>query len=410
MNPSSSFYKLQDERPLRAVLFTDTLGDVNGVSRFIRTIAEQALTRGAHLHVLTSTRFQCPDRPNIHNLPPRYARPMPAYPTLEIVWPSAKALTRLADRLNPDVVHVSTPGPVGSVGRKYALTRGLPLVGTYHTDFPAYVDHLLDDRVLTWVMTQSMRRFYTPFARVFTRSTEYAQALVDLGVGPDRIVRLLPGIDTQAFDIRLRDESGAIWDGVPGARRSSVKALYVGRVSVEKNLPLLVKVWPRVKAACVRLGLDAQLVIIGDGPYRATMERELAGADAVFAGFRHGLELSTLYASSDLFVFPSTTDTLGQVVMEAQCAGLPVLVTDQGGPSGVMDDGVTGRVLSASRPGDWERAMVELIESQPLRKKMGLAGHLKIAPMSIGHSFEQFWSVHEAVVGEWASWGGRGKR
>ncbi|MBY0261105.1 MAG: glycosyltransferase family 1 protein [Phycisphaerales bacterium] len=383
------------------MLFTDTLGDVNGVSRFIRTIAEQALGRGVELHVLTSTRFTCPQRSNVHNVKPRYARPMPAYPTLDIVWPDAGALTRLAERLAPDVVHVSTPGPVGSVGRRFALRRGLPLVGTYHTDFPAYVDHLLDDRVLTWVTEQSMRRFYKPFARVFTRSDDYAKALVGIGVGRERIIRLLPGIDTAAFDIRRRDPSGAVWDGVSGARRGSVKALYVGRVSIEKNLELLVKVWKRVAEACAAGGLDAQLVVVGDGPYRGRMERELAGTGAVFAGFRHGDELATIYASSDLFVFPSTTDTLGQVVMEAQCAGLAVLVSDQGGPSEVVDDGVTGRVLSATRPGDWEGAMLELIRDADLRKRMGLAGHVKIAPMSISHSFEQFWAVHADVVRSW---------
>ena len=111
-----------------------------------------------------------------------------------------------------------------------------------------------------------------------------------------------------------------------------------------------------------------------------------------------------MYASGDLFVFPSTTDTLGQAVMEAQCAGLAALVSDRGGPSGMVEDGVTGRVLRADRPKDWEAAMLGLIEDAGLRRRMGLAGHMKIAPMSISHSFEQFWNVHEQVAREWGGW------
>lgn len=390
---------LSADGPTRVVLFTDTLGDVNGVSRFIRTIAEQALAHGADLHVITSTRFECPAAPNVHNLRPRYARPMPGYETLDVVWPDAGALKRLAARLNPTVVHVSTPGPVGSVGRQFALSRGLPLLGTYHTDFPAYVDHLFDDRVLTWTMRQVMRRFYRPFACVFTRSEEYARSLHDLGVGPDRVRRLIAGIDLNAFGAAAGGERGAVWAGVPGARESSRKALFVGRVSVEKNLPWLVQVWRAARTELGSRGIDAQLVIVGDGPYRARMEQELAGADAVFAGFRHGRELAAIYGSSDLFLFPSMTDTLGQVVMEAQWSGLPVIVTDQGGPKEVVDDGRTGRVIAMTRCGDparaWTRAIVDLLSDDAARARMGRAAREKIGSMSIEHSFRDFWSAHE---------------
>lgn len=385
----------RDQGPLRVCLFTDTLGDVNGVSRFIRTIGQTALERGDRLDVITSTRFECPQAPNVWNIPSRYARPMPGYSTLEVVWPDARALERCAEALKPDVVHVSTPGPVGMVGRRFALRRGLPLVGTYHTDFPAYVAHLFDDAALTWVCGAAMRRFYAPFARVFTRSAEYARAMEGVGIGASRVERLVPGIDVRAFDAGLRDERGGVWAGIAGARAESVKALYVGRVSVEKNLPMLARHWPRIAAACRGCGVDAQLIVVGDGPYRAEMERALTGHDAVFAGFRHGQELATVYASSHVFVFPSTTDTLGQVVMEAQCAGLPVVVTDKGGPREVTRDGVTGVVASGERA--WGDAAARLLVDAPLRTRMGAAARAAVLPMSIEHSFAHFWSVHEAV-------------
>lgn len=386
--------------PPRVCLFTDTLGDVNGVSRFIRSIGEQSERLGRTLHILTSTRFACPDRPNVHNLAPRFSRPMPGYPTLDIVIPSAGALTRAADALRPSVVHVSTPGPVGMVGRAYAMKHALPLVGTYHTDFPAYIHHLFNDDALTWICDRAMRRFYRPFARVFTRSDDYADALWRLGIPGSGAERLLPGIDTDVFNPSYRDASGALWRGVAGARGGSVKVLYVGRVSVEKNLPLLTRAWRRARAITRAAGVDAQLIIVGDGPYRADMSAALEGTDAVFAGFRHGIELSTIYASSDLFVFPSTTDTLGQVVMESQAAGLPVIVTDQGGPSEIVDDGRTGFVLPAFGAGTdalWGATMARLIQDAALRASMGRAGAAKIAPMSIRASFEHFWRVHQGL-------------
>jgi glycosyltransferase involved in cell wall biosynthesis len=391
---------------MRVLLFTDTLGDVNGVSRFIRNVADQAFARGIELHAITSTRFECPAQANIHNPRPLFARAMPKYPQLEIVVPPTRRLHDLADRLKPDVVHVSTPGPVGVAGRRWARKRGVPLVGTYHTDFPAYIEHLFEDPVFTWTCTQTMRWFYRPFSRIFTRSADYGAALERMGMASDRIVRLLPGIDTDTFHTRYHDAGGGVWAACPGVRASSVKVLYVGRVSVEKNLPMLTRIWPRVHAACRRRGLDAQLLVVGDGPYREKMHAELAaaGADACFLGFRHGVELSTIYASSDIFVFPSTTDTLGQVVMEAQSAGLPVLVTDQGGPSEVVDDGRTGFVLPADNGATerWVQTLLRIIENPDSRRTMGAAGHAKIQPMSIRHSFEHFWHVHEQVAGKGA--------
>ncbi len=390
---------------MRLLLFTDTLNDVNGVSRFIRNVGDQAAASGRELHIITSTRLPSPPggaRGFIHTIPPRFSRPMPGYPQLELALPRRGMMIRAADRLGPDVVHVSTPGPVGTLGRRFAAARGLPLVGTYHTDFPAYVDHLFDDPVFTWLCGAHMAWFYRGFSRVFTRSMEYAASMERVGIRRDRIVKLMPGIDTSVFDARFRDGSGAIWRRLAplGVREGSVKALYVGRVSVEKNLPMLAGAWPAARAGCARAGVDAQLIVVGDGPYRAEMERRLAGSGAVFAGFRHGEELSTIYASSDLFVFPSTTDTLGQVVMESQCAGLPVIVTDRGGPSEVVEDGVTGFVLPVTgAAGDrWSKTIARLLTDRDLRERMGAAGRARMAPMTIRRSFEHFWQVHEEAL------------
>lgn len=380
-----------ETRPLRVCLFTDTLGDVNGVSRFIKNVAARAVATGRDLQVLTSTRFAVPLQPNIHNFVPRAARPMPGYQQLEVVLPPSLAMWRAVKQMRPDVIHISTPGPVGVVGNIAARLLGVPRVGVYHTDFPAYVEHLFADDAFTWVTRRSMRAFYAGFARVFARSEDYARPLEMIGVPRPRLSTLRAGIDLDAFGPQFRDEG--IWSRC-GVAADEVKVLYVGRVSVEKNLPMLTQVWER---ACARLAARsaarARLIIVGDGPYRAQMERELP--EAVFLGFRHGAELAALYASADVFVFPSLTDTLGQVVMESQASGLPVLVSDQGGPKEVVGHERTGFVMPASDVDAWAVAIERLVCDRDARRAMGAAAHAAMQEYSIAASFEQYWRVHE---------------
>ncbi len=375
--------------PLRVCLLTDTLGDINGVSRFIQNVALQAQQTGRDLRVLTSTQFKIPNQSNIINFKPMFATKMPRYENLELVLPPARAILRYLKEAKPDVLHISTPGPVGSIGWWAARRMKLPVLGVYHTDFPAYVDHLFEEPVYTTLCAAHMRFFYKCFAAIFTRSDDYKRSLVSMGIASDRIVRLLPGIDTDTFHSRFRDP--AIWPrlGVP----DGPKVIYCGRVSVEKNMPLLVKVWKEVHAQRP----DAQLIIVGDGPYRAPMQLELANANVYFLGFRHGVELSTIYASGDLFIFPSTTDTLGQVVMESQSSGLPVIVSDQGGPKEVVQHNRTGLILPADRPEQWVQAAIDLLADEPRRQQWGAAAHAFIQPMSIRHSFEHYWQTHESV-------------
>ncbi|MDX2130713.1 MAG: glycosyltransferase [Planctomycetota bacterium] len=381
------------ERPMRVMLFTDTLGDVNGVSRFIRNVAARAQATGRRLQVVTSTTMPLENAPNITNVPPVFSTEMPRYPQLQLALPPLVRLLRIADRFQPDVIHVSTPGPVGLAGIIASKMLRTPVAGVYHTDFPAYVEALFDESA-GYMCAQAMRTFYAPFGAVFTRSHEYSASLQRLGIPESRIVPLQPGIMTEQFHPRFRDERTMQALGSPAG---CVRVLYVGRVSVEKNLPLLTQVWKAADRRLRDLGVNAELVVIGDGPYRAEMERALRPCRARFLGFRHAEELSRLYASGDLFVFPSVTDTLGQVVMEAQSSGMPVIVSDQGGPREVVQDGVTGYVLSPDAPRAWIDRIVALAENADTRRTMGEAAHLSMRPYSMERSFEHYWRVHERV-------------
>src|ERR1051325_574423 len=178
---------------VRVLLFTDTLGDVNGVSRFIRNAAEQAERTGRDLTVVTSTRFEVPRARNIINVEPLTAMKMPRYEHLEMVWPRLGALMGVARRVRPDVVHISTPGPVGCAGWGAARVPRVPRVGVYHTDVPAYVEHVFGHATLTGLTGWFMHRFYGPFGAVFARSEEYVEAVARLGVPRGRVVPLRAG-------------------------------------------------------------------------------------------------------------------------------------------------------------------------------------------------------------------------
>ncbi|MEO0511607.1 MAG: glycosyltransferase [Planctomycetota bacterium] len=399
------------ERPMKISLFTDTLGDVNGVSRFIQNVAEFANKTDRDLEVITSTTFDCPDWPNIYNFEPQFASKLPKYENLDMVLPPVTRILRHVDKHQPDVIHISTPGPVGVVGYIAAKMLRIPVLGVYHTDFPAYIDHLFDDDSLTWMTRRFMHWFYKPFWAIFTRSEDYVESLVSLGLDRDRCLSLQPGVDTDTFHTRYRDP--AIWktvaaDTASGVTESknldvkslgqidpdSVKVCFIGRVSVEKNMPHLTRVWKKASAEIKKRGLNAELVVVGDGPYRREMEKALKNTRARFTGFRHKSQLSTLYATCDLFVFPSTTDTLGQVVMEAQASGMPVLVTDQGGPQEVVRHGKTGYVIPTEHEDEWAARIVELVEDTARRQSMGAAGHEAMQSLNLRASFEHFWQVH----------------
>lgn len=380
------------ERPMRVLLFTDTLGDVNGVSRFIYNMADIGARTGRDLQVLTSTNMPVAESAYVHNFKPVASGKMPKYENLDFVLPPVTRILRFADKHQPDAIHISTPGPIGLVGFLTARMLRIPVLGVYHTDFPAYIDNLFEDPAMTFLAERSMRAFYKPFQTIFTRSRAYVESLVKMGMDPRRVVALKPGVDTTVFNPRFRTDR--IWES-SGVPVKSVKAIFVGRVSVEKNLPMLTPIWKQVHEECARRGLEADLVIVGDGPYRARMARDLRGCRAHFLGFRHAQELSELYASADMFLFPSITDTLGQVVMEAQAAGLPVLVTEMGGPKEVMEDARTGHVLPHKNPDAWTTAIVDLIADTDRRRAMSTRAVHSMQSCTLEASFEEFWAAHE---------------
>jgi glycosyltransferase involved in cell wall biosynthesis len=373
---------------LKVALFTDTLDEINGVGRFLRDMSAQASAQSRQLTIHTSVpsanfRF---DLPNRKNFAPLLSRPMPYYEEIVLNLPPVLEVLEWADRQQFDAVHVSTPGPMGLCGWLVAKMLRVPLLCTYHTDFPAYVDKLARDHRVTNGTAAYMEWFYSHAATVFSRSNAYRFKIEDLGVTDDRIRQVTPGVNTQKFSAAKRDAD--VWASRGVMEKHTL--LYAGRVSIEKNLPMLAEAFRKL---CDKRR-DTALVIAGDGPYLEKMRQELSHLPAYFLGYQDDDQLPALYASSDLFVFPSRTDTLGQVVMEAQASGLPALVTPDGGPKESIDDGRSGVVVPESTAARWAAAIGELLDDEPRRQRMSHAAAQRSSRYSLRKTFDDFWDEH----------------
>lgn len=376
---------------MTVVLFTDTIGDLNGVSRFLQDMADNAVKNGDDLQIITSTAKYCPDAENIHNFPPRFRIRMPYYQELDLAFPPSQMIETFVRRERPDLIHISTPGPVGLLGKKIAIKMNVPILGTYHTDFPAYIRDNTGSDFLKRLTDRWMRRFYKEFLHVFSRSEVYAEVMQqDIAIASEKISYIRPGTNLKRFSSKHKRDN--IWQ-INGLHEDRVKVLYVGRVSKEKNIPFLLDVWAELKK--IFPDIPADLALIGEGSCKVRA-CQMKGIGVRYLGPIIGEELSHLYASADLFIFPSVTDTLGQVVMESAASGLGVIVSDIGGPKTLLSNNPdSGYALDTADIGQWVKILKNIIEDQKLREELGRAGENFMQSFPIEESYEDFYGMHK---------------
>ncbi len=330
--------------------FTDTLTDLNGVSITLRELGRRADSAGRRLTLVTSLAAdQVPDDlpANVINLPYVREFELPHYESYRMKLPSImRSLALLSDE-GADRVWISTPGPVGLLGLLFAKLAGLPTTGVYHTDFGAQARAIVDDDSLSQRLDVFERWFYTTVDRIAVPTREYARILESRGCDPGRM-RLFPrGVDTTRFAPRRS-----------AARAKGFALLYAGRISRDKGLDLVVAAYE----ALLPRHPDLRLVFCGDGPYLEPLRARCHGLTGVrFTGRVSHDVLADLYSSSDLLVFPSATDTFGMTVLEAQASGLPVVVTDLGGPQEVIAPGETGWIARAGSLAAWRERLEEIL-------------------------------------------------
>ncbi|MFA7234144.1 MAG: glycosyltransferase [Terrimicrobiaceae bacterium] len=362
--------------------FTDTLEDVNGVATTIRKMTAAGVAAGHDITVIT-----CRSEVANHGIPLKNFQPigefeLPEYELQRLSFPPFLQIFDYLERGGFSEIIISTPGPTGLCALAAAKTLGLRVVGIYHTDFPQYVRILTDDSFMETLTWNFMHWFYSQLDVIYVNSEDYRKCWIERGIAREKL-RILPrGLDTRMFHASKRDPD--FWKS-RGLRDGETGMLFVGRVSKEKNLDVLVAATRRLAESHV----PVRPLIVGDGPYMAEMKRLLP--DAIFTGYLQGEDLAAAYASADIFVFPSTTDTFGNVILEAQASGIPAIVSDVGGPRDLVQHGKDGFVTKSLDSLELAGAIRRLVDDPSLRHHMGLAARGRVESRDWTEAFEKFW-------------------
>ncbi len=374
-------------------MFTDTFTEINGVA-----VAIQSQVKAARLLGKPLTLFLCEPDPrssadNVAAFAPIGSFDLPEYPELKVYYPPLLKILACCYRRQFTHIHAETPGAMGLIALAVSKILGLPFRGTYHTSLPQTVRSLTGDAHLEDLFWKYIVWFYGQMERIYVPSAMTARELVAKGLPRDKLVVHQWGVNTTDFH---PDKRNGFFSRRYQIQESALKLLYVGRVSQEKNLQVFKTVMQKIR--CRRP--EVALIIVGEGPYLTEMQTELADLPVVFTGYLTGEDLAQAYAASDIFVFPSTVDTMGNVVIEAQASGLPVIVTNKGGPSENMIDKKTGLVVPADDglSNHLVAAILQLADDPPRMAAMKKNARRYTRSRSFENSFLRFWNNYEKPV------------
>ena len=285
--------------------------------------------------------------------------PIPGYPQLRLGLPCRTKLLEHWSHDLPDLVHVATEGPLGASALAAADDIGLPVTSSFHTHFERYCAHY-GVRWLARSVDRYLRRFHNRTSLTLAPTRVLANEL--LAAGYHNVDVLGRGIDEQLFRPERRDGAlRAAW----GLGPDDIAVICVGRVAAEKNLDLVFESF----AGIARSHPRARLVMVGDGPRLPALRK--AYPETVFAGMRTGIDLAAHYASADLFLFPSLTETYGNVTVEAMASGLPVIAFDYGAASEWIENGASGIRVDRDAPREFIHAALGLAGNAERRRQLG---------------------------------------
>ena len=335
----------------RILWFTDTVNELNGVAETIKEMARLSRPEGV---TVVSAGDNLP--PETIALPTFFSTTLPGYESIKVNFPSVLKSIELLYRQQPTEIIISTPGPVGLIGLLCAQLLNLPVSGIYHTDFSAQAGRITGDALLAGLIEKATRWFYGQMDCIKVPTSEYRRLLESRGFDHDKLQVLTKHVDPEIFKPRPQ--------AVSELRRSldlpeGFNLLYAGRMSKDKSLDFLADVYRQLASR----RSDVNLLMAGDGPDLENLKNALSDLPNVrFAGRVERSQLPQWYSLADLFVFPSTTDTFGMVVLEAQSCGLPAIVSDQGGPKEIILPGVSGFILPETNASVWLETIDSLIE------------------------------------------------
>jgi glycosyltransferase involved in cell wall biosynthesis len=356
--------------PLRIALFSEVYWPmVSGVGVTLLRLTDALQARGHAVRVYTAS-YQLPpgerDRPEVHRSP---SIPLFLYPDVQWAFPRMRDVVEDLATFRPDVVHVATEFSLGLAGVKASRQLQLPVIASAHTDYDQYAARY----GVPWALKAGwhyLRWFYSQAHRVLCPSRIYEEHLHSRGVTHTGL--WTRGVDPDVFSPRFRNAGYRERFGVGSG---DLLVTYIGRLAREKNLDLLLEAWDTI----VPERRSAQLVLVGQGPLEDEIRgREIPGVHVT--GLLHGLELAQAYASADLFVFPSTTETFGNSLLEAMGSGLPPLVAASGGVLEFSEHGENAWLVEPDSAQAIAEGLMRLMQDEALRRRLA-RGALRAAKL-----------------------------
>ena len=330
---------------MKIAFFTETfLPKVDGiVTRLTKTI--EFLTKNGD-EVIVFCPEGCPDSYKGATIVGVAAMPLPLYPELKLGLPGPAVSDKL-EEFKPDLVHVVNPAVLGLGGIWLAKTNNIPLIASYHTHLPKYLEHY-GMGMLEPLLWELLKAAHNQALLNLCTSTAMVNELEDKGI--QRTALWQRGVDTENFRPELRSEK--MREKLFGKYQNTDSLLInVGRLSAEKQIERIKPVLDNIPGAC--------LALVGDGPYRGQLEKIFENTKTNFIGYLSGEELASAYASGDIFLFPSSTETLGLVLLEAMAAGCPVIGANKGGIPDIINNGINGCLYNPDEKDNGERSLIE---------------------------------------------------
>ena len=375
----------REGEPRRVALIADGIGSMHGVTRTIEQVRERGVA-GFEVEVVGT------DAGVDRRLPAAAELEVPFYAGMRLGVPGLPDLVETLAEGRYDLVHVTAPGPVGVAATLLGRVTGMPLLGSYHTELGAYARLRSGEDGLGAMAEIALRAFYGAPSLVLSPSPAADASLARIGVDPVRLGRWERGVDTDRFDPEKADRAA-----FPG----ELKVLYAGRLSREKGVDLLAESFLRAHASDPRL----HLLLAGGGPEEAELRSRL-GEHATFLGWLEGEDLARAYASADVFLFCSSTDTYGQVIVEAGASGLPVVAVAEGGPAALVENRHTG-LLCRPDPDHLAGAVLQLASSPLLRRHLGASAARAARGRSWERALDQLAAGYGRALGDVATAGER---
>lgn len=375
---------------MKLAIVTETFPpEINGVAMTFGVIAAELGRRGHSVAVYRPWRRDLPDprtHPEFRQIP-MPGLPLPGYSLLRLGLPARRRFSRDWAGDRPDLVHVATEGPLGVSAIRAAQGLGIPVTSSFHTNFHAYARHyrvsLFRQAVLGW-----LRHVHNLTRMTFVPTESLSSELSELGFLNLRV--LSRGVDARQFRPERRSQAlRAEWNAAPG----DPVVIHVGRMAAEKNYPLLLRVY----AAMRRANPACRFVLAGEGPLKRSLMRE--NPWCVFAGFYSRDEIGRYYASSDIYIHASLTETFGNVLTEAMASGLAAAGFDYAAARIFIRDGVTGLSCPCDKPDELVAAGVRLATDPALRGRLREAGRAAVEAQSWDRVIARFEGDLEGVAG-----------